>query len=82
MRTELTRLDLTEDKSFTFVASQLLSDYDVDISQESKTKVSYYLHMENFPLKLKKLLTQSSNISTYVPGPSSFLQDAVSLYES
>ena len=38
--------------------------------------------MENFPLKLEKVLTQSSNIYTYVPGPSYFLQDAVSLYES
>ena len=37
--------------------------------------------MENLPLKLKKVLTQSSTISTSLPGPSSFLQDAASLYE-
>ena len=82
LRTELKNSDITEDESFTFVVCQLLSDYGVDVREQAKTQVSYYLHMEKFPPKLKNLLTQSSTIYTSVPGPSSFLQDATSLYAS
>ena len=39
LRTKLTNLYLTEEKSFTFVASQFLSDYGVDIREEAKTRV-------------------------------------------
>ena len=81
MRTELTTSDITEAKLFTFVASPFLSDYGADVREESNTQVSHYLHMENFPLKLKKLLTQSTTISTSVTVPLSFLQDAASLYD-
>ena len=48
LRTELITSDFTEEKSFTFVASQYLSDCGVDLREESKTQVSYYLHMEKF----------------------------------
>ena len=82
LRTELTTSDLTEAKLFTVVETQFLSDYGVDLREESKTQISYYLHIENLHLKLKKVLTQSINISTSVPGTSSFLQYAASLYES
>ena len=81
LRTELTTPDLTESKSFNVIASHFLSDYGVDLREEFKNQVSYYLHMEHLPLKLKKVITQSSTISTSVPGTSSFLQDDSSLYE-
>ena len=81
MRTELTNSDLTEANPFTFVEIRFLSDDGVDLIKEAKTQVSYYLHMEHLPLKLKKVITQSSTISTSVPGTSSFLQDDSSLYE-
>ena len=80
--TELTNSYLSEAKSFAFFGSQFLSDYGADLREEAKTQVSYYLHMENFPPKLKTELTQSSTIYTSVPGPSSFPQGAASLYES
>ena len=54
LRTELTTSDLTEAKLFTVVETQFLSDYGVDLREESKTQVSYYPYMGNFPLKLKK----------------------------
>ena len=81
LRTELTTSDITEAKLFTFVASPFLSDYGADVREESNTQVSHYLHMENFPLKLKKVLTQSCTISTSIPSPSSFLKDAVNIYD-
>ena len=74
--------DITEVNSFTSVASRYFSDYGFDLREEAKNQASYYLHMENLPLKLKKALTQSSTISTSVPGSVSLLKDAASLYES
>ena len=69
LRMELKTSYLNEAESFTFVVSQFLSDYGVDPRDEAKTQVSYYLHMENLPLKLKKVLAKSITISTSVPGP-------------
>ena len=37
--------------------------------------------MENLPLKLKKVLTQSITISASILGPESLLQDSASLYD-
>ena len=39
LRTELTTSDLTEAKSLTFVASNFLSNYGVDLMEEAKTQV-------------------------------------------
>ena len=77
----MTNSSITGANPFDFVGSQFLSEYGVDLREEYKTRESYYLHMENFPLKLKKVLTQSSTIYTSVPCPLSFLQDTESLYE-